>query len=102
MFLSGGKNHASGGWGNIINISSVGGLRSHWVPLPYDMTKGAIDMMTRAMAIDLAEYNIRVNAIGPGAIRTRRTPPNDHPTVRGMSERIPLSRFGLTSEIGAM
>lgn len=92
---------AAGG-GNIVNISSVGGLRSHWVPLPYDMTKGAIDMMTRAMAIDLAEYNIRVNAIGPGAIRTNRTPQDDHPTVREMSERIPLGRFGLTSEISAM
>lgn len=93
--------HEAGG-GNIVNISSVGGQRSHWKPLPYDMTKGAIDMMTRAMATDLAEYNIRVNAIGPGAIRTRRTPPNDHPAVREMSDRIPLGRFGLTSEIAAM
>jgi 3-oxoacyl-[acyl-carrier protein] reductase len=88
--------------GTIINISSVGGLRAHWIGFPYDVTKGAVDTMTRAMAIDLAEYNIRVNAIAPGAIRTRRTPPSDNPIVREMSERIPLQRFGLISEISSV
>jgi 3-oxoacyl-[acyl-carrier protein] reductase len=57
--------------------------------------------MTRAMAIDLAEYGIRVNAVGPGATRTRRTPPDDHSVVKEMSGRIPLGRFGLVSEIGS-
>jgi 3-oxoacyl-[acyl-carrier protein] reductase len=91
-----------GGGGNIIHISSVGGIRAHWRGFPYDVTKGAIDSMTRAMAIDLAEYNIRVNAIGPGATRTRRTPPDDHPLVQEMSGRIPLGRFGLASEISSV
>lgn len=90
------------GGGNIIHISSVGGLRAHWKGFPYDVTKGAVDAMTRAMAIDLAEYNIRVNAIAPGAIRTYRTPPDDHPLVREMSARIPLQRFGLVSEISSV
>jgi NAD(P)-dependent dehydrogenase (short-subunit alcohol dehydrogenase family) len=89
------------GGGSIIHISSVGGLRAHARGFPYDVTKGAIDSMTRAMAIDLAEYNIRVNAIAPGAIRTNRTPPSEHPLVREMSARIPLQRFGLVSEISA-
>lgn len=89
------------GGGNIIHISSVGGLRAHWKGVPYDVTKGAIDAMTRAMAIDLAEYNIRVNAIAPGAIRTERTPSPEHPIVREMSQNIPLKRFGLVSEIGS-
>ncbi len=88
--------------GNIIHISSVGGLRAHWTGFPYDVTKGAVDAMTRTMAIDLAEYNIRVNAIAPGAIRTRRTPPSDNPVVREMSARIPLQRFGLVSEISSV
>lgn len=87
--------------GNIIHISSVGGIRAHWFGFPYDITKGAIDSMTRTMAIDLAEYNIRVNAIAPGAIRTRRTPPSDHTGVWEMSTRIPLQRFGLISEISS-
>ena len=88
--------------GNIINISSVGGLRAHWIGFPYDVTKGAVDTMTRAMAIDLAEHNIRVNAIAPGAIRTIRTPPSDNPAVREMSARIPLQRFGLITEISSV
>lgn len=90
------------GGGNIVHISSVGGLRAHWRGFPYDVTKGAIDAMTRAMAIDLAEYSIRVNAIGPGATRTRRTSPDDHPIVNEMSGRIPLGRFGLVSEISSV
>jgi 3-oxoacyl-[acyl-carrier protein] reductase len=90
------------GGGNIVHISSVGGIRAHWRGFPYDVTKGAIDAMTRAMAIDLAEYNIRVNAIGPGATRTRRTPPDSHPGVQAMSGRIPVGRFGFVSELSSV
>lgn len=90
------------GGGNIVHISSVGGIRAHWKGLPYDITKGAIDAMTRAMAIDLAEYNIRVNAIGPGATQTWRTPKAAEATVREISGRIPLGRFGLVSEISSV
>jgi 3-oxoacyl-[acyl-carrier protein] reductase len=84
------------GGGNIVHISSVGGLRAHWRGLPYDMTKGAIDAMTRAMAIDLAEYGIRVNAVAPGAI------PDRPPSSDLSNERIPLGRVGTPLEIGAV
>ena len=90
------------GGGNIIHISSVGGLRAHWRGLPYDVTKGAIDAMTRAMALELAAYSIRVNAIAPGAIRTRLRHPPDHPRVRAHSQRIPLGRSGTPLEIGSV
>lgn len=92
----------AGNGGNIIHISSVGAFRAHWRGFPYDVTKGAINAMTWAMAIDLAEYNIRVNAIGPGATRTYRTPPDDHPVIKKMSERIPMGRFGLVSEMSSV
>jgi len=90
------------GGGNIINISSVGGLRAHWIGLPYDATKGAMDAITRAMALDLAQDHIRVNGIAPGAI-TRKTAKTadeieyDHARMN----RIPLSRFGTPFDIGA-
>lgn len=87
--------------GAIINISSVGGLRAHWSGLPYDMTKGALNAMTRAMALDLARDGIRVNAIAPGAIRGQRTPPPDNQFALSVSARIPLGRFGTALEIGA-
>jgi NAD(P)-dependent dehydrogenase (short-subunit alcohol dehydrogenase family) len=88
--------------GNIIHISSVGGLRAHWRGLPYDVTKGALDAMTRAMALELAEYNIRVNAIAPGAILTERRPALDDPRMLAVKHRIPLKRFGTGLEIGAV
>ncbi|MDF1514042.1 MAG: glucose 1-dehydrogenase [Anaerolineae bacterium] len=88
--------------GNIIHISSVGGLRAHWRGLPYDVTKGALDAMTRAMAIELAAYHIRVNAIAPGATITERTPGADDPRVKAVEQRIPLQRFGTGLEIGAV
>lgn len=89
------------GGGNIIHISSVGAIRAHWRGFPYDVTKGAINAMTRAMAIDLAEYNIRVNAIAPGATRTYRTPPDDHPAIQAMAPRIPLGRLGSEAELSS-
>jgi 3-oxoacyl-[acyl-carrier protein] reductase len=88
--------------GSIVHISSVGAFRAHWDGFPYDVTKGAINAMTWAMAIDLAEYNIRVNAIGPGATRTYRTPPDDHPVIQRMASRIPLGRLGTTVELGSL
>ena len=88
--------------GNIIHISSVGGLRAHWRGLPYDVTKGALDAMTRAMALELAQYHIRVNAIAPGAILTERRPALDDPRMIAVEQRIPLKRFGTGLEIGAV
>jgi NAD(P)-dependent dehydrogenase (short-subunit alcohol dehydrogenase family) len=82
--------------GSIINISSVGGLRAHWTGLPYDVTKGATDAMTRAMALELARDGIRVNAIAPGAIRGDNPPEGD-----AVTQRIPLMRYGSPLEIGA-
>ncbi len=92
----------TGSGGSIIHISSVGALRAHEKGLPYDVTKGAIDAMTRAMAIDLAEYNIRVNAIAPGVTHTYRWPAADHPIIQTVTERIPLRRFGTVSDISAL
>ena len=89
------------GSGSIIHISSVGGLRAHWRGLPYDMTKGALDALTRAQALELADYGIRVNAVAPGATRTERTPADDSPQGQATGSRVPLRRYGLPTEIGA-
>lgn len=87
--------------GNIVHISSVGGLRAHWRGLPYDITKGALDSMTRAQALELAAYDIRVNGVAPGATLTERWPDLNHPRLKAVAERIPLKRFGEGLEIGA-
>jgi NAD(P)-dependent dehydrogenase (short-subunit alcohol dehydrogenase family) len=88
------------GAGSIIHISSVGGLRAHWRGLPYDVTKGAIDAMTRAMAIELAALGIRVNAIAPGATYTRALEVPAEVDARTV-DRIPAGRVGHPLDIGA-
>lgn len=87
--------------GNIIQISSVGGLRVHWRALPYDMTKGAIDTMTRAMASELAPYGIRVNAIAPGAIDNGWVAKATAEGVAELVERIPMARIGRPDDIAS-
>ncbi|NOR67184.1 MAG: glucose 1-dehydrogenase [Woeseiaceae bacterium] len=52
--------------GSIVNISSLLGLRAQPGYSSYCASKGAVIQLTRAMALDLARYNIRVNAIAPG------------------------------------
>ncbi len=90
------------GAGNIIHISSVGGVRAHWQGLPYDITKGAIDAMTRAMALELAAHGIRVNAIAPGPIYNRGGDPAQGPWAAAARVRVPLARLGTPLEIGAV
>ncbi len=87
------------GRGSIIHISSVGGLRAHLPGTIYDATKGALDSLTRGMAIELASLGIRVNAVAPGATATERWHP-DNPRVQAVAGRIPLGRFGTPLEIG--
>ena len=91
---------ASGG-GNIVNIGSIGGQRAHRPGLPYDITKGGVEAMTRALALDLAPYGIRVNAVAPGPIITERTMAANFDAVSVVAGRVPLNRLGGTTEIGA-
>ncbi len=61
---------AAGRPGNIINIASIAGLRVGKGVLPYTVSKAGVVQMTKAMALELAVNNIRVNAIAPGYIIT--------------------------------
>ena len=93
------------GGGSIVHISSVGALRAHHRAFPYDITKGALNALTLAMAVELGAYGIRVNAIGPGVTHTYRTDgyaEQDPESYRTTAERIPIGRWGTVSDIGAM
>lgn len=92
---------ASGG-GSIVHISSVGAFRAHHRGFPYDVTKGAINAMTMAMAVDLGGYGIRVNAVGPGVTYTYRTQSYaGKPAYRAALDGIPLKRSGTIFDIAA-
>jgi NAD(P)-dependent dehydrogenase (short-subunit alcohol dehydrogenase family) len=59
--------------GNIINISSVDGLKVVASNSPYNISKAAVIMATKVMALEWAKYGIRVNCVAPGLINTRLT-----------------------------
>lgn len=82
---------AKAGGGAIINMSSGGATQSHRSFTAYDATKGGIEALTRAMALDLGPYNIRVNALMPGSIDTSGLS-MDERIFRG--ENVPLGRIG--------
>ena len=87
---------AKQGGGCIINMSSGGATRAHRSFTSYDAAKGGIEALTRAMALDLAPYNIRVNALMPGSIDT-----NNHGDEyrRRSGENIPLGTVGEPSDM---
>ena len=94
---------AQGDGGSIINISSVGAT----LPFPgvgdYSVTKAGVWMLTKVLAAELAAYNIRVNAIGPGFIAT---PMNaavraDPAGAQWMLDMTTMKRFGEPEEVAA-
>ena len=56
-----------------MNIASVSSFIAQPEFIPYNASKGAVLQLTRCLAMDLAEHNIRVNAVCPGSIKTRAT-----------------------------
>jgi dehydrogenase/reductase SDR family protein 4 len=88
------------GGGSIINTASIGGLRAGDLGV-YSVTKAAVIMLTQVMAKEWGQYNIRVNALAPGIIKTRlsealwKDPAVNEKAVNG----IPLLRLGEPEEI---
>ncbi|HEX4565542.1 MAG TPA: SDR family oxidoreductase [Vicinamibacterales bacterium] len=82
--------------GVIINMSSGGATRAHRGNVAYDASKGGIEAMTRAMALDLAPYGVRVNAVVPGLIRTYDI---DEETAARRGEVVPLGRLGAPEDL---
>ena len=80
------------GSGVIINMSSGGATKAHRGNVAYDASKGGIEAMTRAMALDLAPYGIRVNAIVPGLIRTYDL---DEPTRSSADKVVPWAGWAI-------
>ncbi len=82
---------ARAGTGVIINMSSGGATRAHRSFTAYDATKGGIEAFTRALALDLGPYGIRVNALMPGSIDTSGLDAEQR-ALRG--ENVPMGRIG--------
>lgn len=87
--------------GKIVNIGSLMCSASRSGTAPYTAAKGAVLMLTKALAIDWAPYNIHVNAIGPGYIDTPLTAPlKSNPEFDAwVKERCPLGRWGTPEDL---
>lgn len=88
-------------FGSIVNISSAagkGGLKGQAV---YSSTKGALNSLTQVAAKEMAEFNIRVNAVAPGFISTGMLE-NATKTDTRHTENIPLKRFGNADEVSSV
>ena len=87
----------------IVNVGSVSGLTHVRSGAPYGMTKAALHQMTRNLAVEWAEDGIRVNAVAPWYIRTRRTsaPLSDPDYYEQVIERTPMRRIGEPEEVAA-
>jgi NAD(P)-dependent dehydrogenase (short-subunit alcohol dehydrogenase family) len=87
------------GGGAIVNISSVGGVVGFKSNVAYCSAKGGIIQLTKCLAIDYGRYNIRANAICPGAIETGITPPDDDESYRYHIAMSVLARRGKPEEV---
>ncbi|MEC7838094.1 MAG: SDR family oxidoreductase [Chloroflexota bacterium] len=77
---------------SVINIASVSSFIAQPEFVPYNTSKGAVIQLSKCLAMDLAKYNIRVNSICPGSIRTRAT--DQHIESLGLDPNKAYEDFG--------
>lgn len=88
---------AEKGGGAVINTSSGGATKAHRGMVPYDASKGGIEALTRASAIELGPYGVRVNALVPGLIAT--TPGESAESLALRDATVPLGRGGVAEDL---
>jgi glucose 1-dehydrogenase len=90
--------------GAIINMSSINAVVAIPNQVPYCVSKGGLAQLTKVMALSLAPYGIRVNAIGPGSIMTDilKAVGTDREAKRKILARTPLGRIGDPEEIASI
>ncbi len=90
--------------GAIVNMSSVNAVLAIANQVPYSVSKGGINQLTKVMALSLATHGIRVNAIGPGSIMTEMLAAvaNDEAAKRKVLSRTPMGRIGDPEEVASI
>jgi NAD(P)-dependent dehydrogenase (short-subunit alcohol dehydrogenase family) len=96
---------AHGVHGAIVNLSSVNAVLAIANQVPYTVSKGGVNQLTKVMALALAPHGIRVNGIGPGTIATemaRAAVLGSEEGRRKILSRTPLGRLGEPEEVAAI
>jgi NAD(P)-dependent dehydrogenase (short-subunit alcohol dehydrogenase family) len=87
--------------GRVVNISSGASRSAFTNATPYNASKGGLNMLTAGLAVELGQYGITVNAVGPGAILIERTS-HELPDYAGtFAKATPLGRVGYPEDIAA-
>ena len=89
-----------GGGGRIVNVASNSGMFGGRGRAAYGASKAGVINLTQSMAVELAEHDIRVNAVAPGPTKTRAVQ-GDIPPPSVMA-RMPMARFGRPEEVAAV
>ena len=87
--------------GAMVMVSSQIGIIGHARAIAYASSKAALNGMMKAMAVELAPFNVRVNAVAPGPIATSMTAVAraDHERASALLARVPMGRFGEVREV---
>jgi 3-oxoacyl-[acyl-carrier protein] reductase len=88
--------------GSIVNVSSISAIDGNAGQISYSSSKAALIGATKTLASELAEHNIRVNAIAPGVIKTGMTAALPAPALENLCARIPMRRMGLPCEVAGV
>ena len=89
-------------YGRIVNIASIAGKEGNPTLIPYSVSKAGVLCLTKALAKEVTDYNIRVNAVSPAVIETPILAGMAQSTVDYMVSKIPLGRVGKPEEVAAV
>ena len=92
----------AGDGGSVVMVSSVTASAGTPRGLPYAASKGGIDSLTRTLAVEWADRNVRVNAVAPGWIATDMTESlrkNEDLARSFVTDKVPMNRFGRPEEV---
>jgi len=89
------------GRGKIINISSIAAKKASMGMGIYCVAKAGVEMLTRVLAVELAQNNINVNAVAPGVVRTRFSRPfwSNEGLLKEITGTIPMGRIAETEDV---
>ena len=96
--------------GSIVNFSSIAGKIGEATNVPYSASKGGVSLLTQSLALEMAPFNVRVNAVAPGKILTElslgaaKTSAEQlgctvEEFIHGVEETIPMGRYGTPEDV---